>query len=166
MGAGFEIYFTIYTAENLGHAQELFRYMFDIRSAASVYVWDIVYAYDITFRKLMERDPQCNWGLNYHQGWDLFLKEKLDKSNSPFHLGQHRRKTPWKHDQVCWQFNRGKCNYGSCGFEHKCTSCMKGDHGSSNCPMKKEHKSAAAIPAGPSSSGHTTVNRMFKLKSC
>ena len=150
----FEIYSTIYTAKNPSRAQELFRYMFNIRSVASTYVWDNVYAYDVTFRKLMERGPQYNWGLNYHQGWDLYLKEKLDKSNSPFHISTHKKKGNGKCDHICWRFNRRKCSYGpSCRFEHKCLNCTKGDHGSSSCPTKKD-RSTGWVAASASASGH------------
>ena len=78
----FEIYATIYTMKKPERAAELFKYMFNIRSASAVYVWDNVYAYDVTFRRMMEKNPDRNWGVIYQQGWTLLLREKQDRTNN------------------------------------------------------------------------------------
>ena len=41
-------------------AAEIFQHIFDIRSAAAVYVWDNVYMCDCDFRHLMEKNPLRN----------------------------------------------------------------------------------------------------------
>ena len=137
----FDIYATIYTMKYPHRATEIFRYMFNIRSAATVYVWDNVYTYDITFRCLIEKNPDQNWGVIYQQGWTLLLREKLDCNNHSFNgsfSGNQRHKSTNKQDQTCWRFNKGTCTFGAgCRFEHKCGACNKSDHGSNSCPNKQ-----------------------------
>ena len=53
----FKIYVTIYTAAHPHCSSELFKHMYNIRSATSTFTWDNVYNYDITFRRLMAQYP-------------------------------------------------------------------------------------------------------------
>ena len=50
----FEIYATIYTSAHPSRSAELFKHMYNIRSAAATFTWNNVYNYDVTFRRLME----------------------------------------------------------------------------------------------------------------
>ena len=58
----------MYIMEKPVRKAKLLKYMFNNHSAAAVYVWDNVYAYDVTFRKMMEKQPDRNWGVIYQQG--------------------------------------------------------------------------------------------------
>ena len=133
----FEIYATIYTEAHPDRAHELFKHMYNIRAASATFIWENVYSYDITFRRLMERHPTRNWGIIYQQGWSIMLKEMLQIPNMGTGSFNKRRQSS-KRDQVCWKYNRGHCNHGSnCRFEHKCSGCEKNDHGFNSCSMKK-----------------------------
>ena len=58
----FEAYATIYTNVHPDRSSEIFRYIYNIREAASMYIWDNVYSYDIKFHEMMHDYPQRNWG--------------------------------------------------------------------------------------------------------
>ena len=64
---------------NPDRAPELFKYIYTIRTVAATYVWDNMSNYDITFRELVELHPYKNWGVKYMQGWQIFLKDKIEK---------------------------------------------------------------------------------------
>ena len=49
----FSMYGTIYAEANPHRSTEIFKHIHNIRNAASTYVWDNVYNYDVTFRKIM-----------------------------------------------------------------------------------------------------------------
>ena len=98
----------------------------------------------------MEKNPEHNWGVIYQQGWTLLLKEKLDRphNSGAFNFSNNhtkkRNSNGNRRDQTCWRFNKGKCSFGAgCRFEHKCGTCGKLDHGTNNCPKKKERNSTA-----------------------
>ena len=43
-----------------------------------------------------------------------------------------------KSDQLCWNFQAGKCNNGSrCSYTHKCAICETEGHAAKDCPQKK-----------------------------
>ena len=139
----FEIYATIHTAAHPNRSSELFKHMYNIRSAASTFTWDNIYNYDITFRRLMVRYPDQNWGVIYQQGWTLLLKDKMGHNNNSHNFQSFSGKKKPRfgsanRDKICWKFNKGKCPHGSnCRFEHKCLGCMKTDHGYNVCSSKR-----------------------------
>ena len=73
----FRVYAGIYTAGNPHRAGELYQCAETISTAASAYVWDNVYRYDQLFRRLMECYPNRNWGIMYHHGWLMSLRDPL-----------------------------------------------------------------------------------------
>ena len=42
-------------------------------------------------------------------------------------------------DNICWPFNRGKCNDPGCVKEHQCSYCGKWGHGMHVCRKKKSN---------------------------
>ena len=134
----FEIFATIYMHKFPEKAPELFQYKFNIKEAASVYIWDNVYRYDIAFRQLMALNQKRKWNVILQQGWSLFLKEKIERGN---HFGSNSTKKKFKKPKNCWHFNRGKCSYGnSCRFQHRWNNCDSTDHGTASCNNKKERR--------------------------
>ena len=79
----FRVYATIYCAANPQRAKEIWQYIAVINTAASAYVWDNVYNYDITFRHLMAFNPNRSWAVTYNQMWNLSMRDPLPKNFFP-----------------------------------------------------------------------------------
>ena len=62
----FRAYATIYCGANPHRSKEIWQYISVINTAASSYVWDNVYNYDITFRHLMAFNPNRSWAVTYN----------------------------------------------------------------------------------------------------
>ena len=73
----FRIYATIYCGAQPRKAREVWQYISVISTAASTFVWENVYDYDITFRHLMAFNPDRSWAVTYNQMWNLCMKEHL-----------------------------------------------------------------------------------------
>ena len=157
----FRIYASTYCAANPHRSKEIWQYISVINTASSAYIWDNVYDYDMTFRRLMEFNPTRNWAVTYNQMWNLCMREPLparstfipQKSNSGFNgrvsnTGHKKRKKP----QHCWNFNKGQvCKYGAkCRFVERCSYCDSAAHGIVNCPTadKKDKEAAMAMGNG------------------
>ena len=126
------MYAIIYTRKNPDQAAELFKHIYNIRTAAAMYVWDNVYMHDVKFRELIDENPTRDWGVIWIVGWSLYLKEKLGERNNHNNFSLKRKSS--KKETICWRFNKGKCSCGSkCRFEHKCYQCFRLDHGAVNC---------------------------------
>ena len=78
----FRVYATIYCAANPQRAKEIWQYIAVINTAASTYIWDNVYNYDITFRHLMAFNPNRSWAVTYNQMWNLSMKDLLPRNVS------------------------------------------------------------------------------------
>ena len=72
-------YATIYCGANPHRSKEIWQYITVINTAASSYLWDNVYNYDITFRHLMAFNPQRSWAVTYNQMWNLSMRDPLPK---------------------------------------------------------------------------------------
>ena len=70
----FRVYATIYCGANPHRAREIWQYISVINTAASAYIWDNVYSYDITFRQLMQFNPNHSWAVMYSHMWNLSEK--------------------------------------------------------------------------------------------
>ena len=136
-----------------------------INTAASSYLWDNVYNYDITFRHLMAFNPSRSWAVTYNQKWNLSMRDPLPKNNfnqrggnlGQFHYnGGHQAKSNFsnaggnngrKKSDYCWNFNKGvPCKFGSrCKFIERCKYCDSPSHGVHNC-TKLEKKTAEHKP--------------------
>ena len=80
----FRVFASIYCNANPGRAGEIWQYIDVIQTAASAYAWDNVYQYDKTFRRLMEFNPERNWGKTYNQMWNLSMREPIWRGNSQY----------------------------------------------------------------------------------
>ena len=77
----FRAYATIYCGANPHRSKEIWQYITVINTAASAYLWDNVYNYDITFRHLMAFNPNRSWAVTYNQMWNLSMRDPLPKPN-------------------------------------------------------------------------------------
>ena len=164
----FRLYASIYCDKNLFRTKEILQYITVIETAASAYVWENVYNYDIIFRQLMAFNPNRSWAVLYSQMWNLPMCEPLNKikqfgnsssyscNNSNNHTsskGGVRRKSGNKSD-YCWNFNKGvKCKFGkSCKFIERCSFCDSPNHGIHVC-QKFEKSTGAAASGGVGMAG-------------
>ena len=137
----FRIYMSVYTWAHPTKAVEMVQYMHTIHHAASKYVWENVYQYDITFRQMMEKNPNRSWGKTFNQMWNMCLCEPLPRgSQNPAYAGQGKKSGDRNAKGICWRFNKGICNYPECRYPHKCTYCGGTNHGAHVC-FKKTRKS-------------------------
>ena len=141
----FRVYAAIYSEINPARSAEIWQYVHIINTAASSYAWENVAYYDVTFRQLMEKNPQRSWAKIYTQMWNLALTDQLNKTNNYNHqFGNNKPKTGQKHgdwrDRCCWRFNKGRCSKWNCRFEHRCSTkdCGAYSHNASQCPKKNK----------------------------
>ena len=175
----FRVYATIYCGANPSRAREIWQYVSVISTAASSFVWENVYEYDVTFRHLMAFNPSRSWVVTYNQIWNLCMRESLptrtafgsrmgrgyNNNNSNFRSGltgpgstggggtghAAAGKKRMKLD-YCWNFNKGiPCKFGKkCRFIERCSYCDAGNHGVYQC--SKLEKKSSGDKSGPSMS--------------
>ena len=141
----------IYCGANPHRSKEIWQYITVINTAASSYLWDNIYNYDITFRHLMAFNPSRSWVVTYNQMWNLSMRDPIPRSN-----GQRNSNIPFysnssnsaskpsgssssggkRKSDYCWNFNKGvPCKFGSkCKFVEKCKYCDSPAHGVYACP--------------------------------
>ena len=157
----FRAYATIYCGANPQCSKEIWQYIMVINTAASSYLWENVYNYDITFRHLMAFNPQRSWVVTYNQMWNLSMRDPIPKfsgqkqfgSGQQFQFGGNGAKTSntsglnqagKKKSDYCWNFNKGvPCRFGNrCRFIERCSYCDSPAHAVINCPkvQKKNDK--------------------------
>ena len=166
----FRAYATIYCSANPHRSKEIWQYITVINTAATAYVWENVYNYDITFRHLMAFNPHRSWAVTYNQMWNLSMKEPLPKQftkgatthysgggfTAPPRYGNGNNPMQVKRNRsdYCWNFNKGvPCKFGSrCKFIERCKYCDSPSHGVHACYklQKKETPSTGAYNAGTS----------------
>ena len=151
----FRAYATIYCGANPHQAKEIWQYITVINTAASSYVWDNVYNYDITFRHLMAFNPNRSWVVTYNHMWNLSMRDPLPRnqnratggysnlSGSGYAVGRNNNgNTSHNPMQVrrnksdyCWNFNKGvPCKFGAkCKFVERCKYCDSPSHGVHAC---------------------------------
>ena len=78
----FRIYATIYCGANPNRSREIRQYVSVISTAASTFVWDNVYEYDVIFRHLMAFNPCRSWAVTYNQMWNICMRESLPNRNN------------------------------------------------------------------------------------
>ena len=168
----FRAYATIYCGANPQRAKEIWQYITVINTAASSFLWDNVYNYDITFRHLMAFNPQHSWAITYNHMWNLSMRDPIPRSNGSGkgftpHFGQNSfgNKTPSGGGQnfnrqqkrnkpdYCWNFNKGiPCKFESkCQFIERCKYCDSPAHPVINCPklQKKDGKDGGGVNRNP-----------------
>ena len=72
-------YATIYCGAHPHRLKEIWQYISVINTAASSYLWDNVYNYNITFRHLMAFNPQRSWAVTYNQMSNLSMRNPIPK---------------------------------------------------------------------------------------
>ena len=159
----FRVYATIYCGAKPHRSKEIWQYVSIISTAASSFVWENVYDYDVTFRHLMAFNPNRSWAVTYNQMWNLCMREPLtNRNNTNFSqkfagnsrpaggggggnsaVASSNKNTGHKKRKYCWNFNSGiTCPYGKkCRFIERCGFCDSEAHGSVACP-KVEKKTA------------------------
>ena len=150
----FRVYAAVYSEANPDRSSEIWQYVYVINKAASCFVWDNVYFYDVTFRHLMEDNPSRSWARTYTQMWNLAMCERIHKpfgggnynSFSNFSAGgkksqgaglvpQQTNKTKY-----CWKFNKNRQHdNASCEFVHRCSFCDNPNHIRNNCPKRNRN---------------------------
>ena len=155
----FRAYATIYCGANPQRAKEIWQYITVINTAASSYLWENVYSYDITFRHLMAFNPQRSWAVTYNQMWNLSMKDPLPRNSrggaftqqhtgaghvtgrsnnypSSSSSGSNPMQVRRNKSDYCWNFNKGiPCKFGSrCKFVERCKYCDSPAHGVHVCP--------------------------------
>ena len=151
----FRIYMALYTKAHPTKAPEMVQYMHTIHHAATKYTWENVYYYDITFRRMMEKNPNRSWAKTFGQMWNMALCDPLPKhhqtnwngSGNGAGQGQVGKRG---NKGICWRFNRGICNYKDCKYPHRCTYCGGNNHGAFECYRKnKKSEGKRATPPEP-----------------
>ena len=180
----FRAYATIYCGANPHRAKEIWQYITVINTAASSYVWDNVYNYDITFRHLMAFNPNRSWAVTYNQMWNLSMRDPLPRNqnrmtggysnvagggyavtsrssngNTSHNPMQVRRKK----SDYCWNFNKGvPCKFGAkCKFVERCKYCDSPSHGVHACHklQRKDNFNKSFGPGGNNTSASTDNGR-------
>ena len=158
----FRAYATIYCGANPHRSKEIWQYITVINTAASSYVWDNVYNYDITFRHLMAFNPHRSWAVTYNQMWNLSMKDPLPRNinnskgsgYSGFHGNNYHSKSSRgssrghkKKSDYCWNFNKGvPCKFGTkCKFIERCKYCDAASHGVHACPKLQKKNEGGAV---------------------
>ena len=155
----FRAYTTIYCGANPQRSKEIWQYITVINMAASSYLWENVYNYDITFRHLMAFNPQRSWAVTYNQMWNLSMRDPIprtgqkgypsynggnnfsyqhNKTSSNVNGNGNQRKAK---SDYCWNCNKGvPCKFGNkCKFIERCKYCDSPSHGVNAC-IKLQNK--------------------------
>ena len=152
----FRVYATFYCGANPSRAREVWQYVDVIHTAAASYAWDNVYNYDVTFRHLMEFNPNRSWAVTYNHMWNLSLRDPVAKNGFSFSRGSYSGgnnyssnsgktsnmggantgKKAKKRVTYCWNWNKGvQCKYApKCKFIERCSYCDANMHGIHACP--------------------------------
>ena len=119
-------------------AQELLKYMRDIRLAATAAQNTSAWVtYDEQFRLKKAKFPQSSWGRIDNELWLLTMSCKYNSGSNltgkaEFALPNFPRSS-FRQNSCCWGYNRGKCTYRDrCKFSHSCIKCG-GNHPAFSC---------------------------------
>lgn len=147
----FEIYASIYIRAHPSRANELSEYKYDIRDAASTYIWENVFDYDIEFRLHMAKHPDRDWAARLTDKYTKFMKNHIRfECNSNNYGGRQGSQTfvpstpnsrnP-KGQENCRRYNKGRCTWGKdCRYAHRCDICGKRGHGAVICRNAEKAK--------------------------
>ena len=135
--SAFLIFMSISLEKCPNQAQDLLKYMKDIRFAAkNSNGWAL---YDEQFRLRRAGRPGISWGLISSEMWAMYVLMGTKSSQLPHNdvtenMGRRKRLT-------CRIFNQGtNCKYGkSCIYSHSCSNCGK-SHPEVTCFRKEMHQ--------------------------
>ena len=179
----FRAYATIYCGANPHQAKEIWQYITVINTAASSYIWDNVYNYDITFRHLMAFNPNCSWAVTYNQMWNLSMKDPLPKNNyksaynhysgggvaAPHFQGGSSSSNPMQVRRIksdyCWNFNKGvPCKFGPrCKFIERCKYCDSPSHGVNACLKLQKKEGQVSKTTGINNNNNGNSNNSSNI---
>ena len=146
----FRVYASIYSEANPTRGTEIWQYVEIINRAALKYTWENVSSYDHQFRRWMSDNPLRSWSKTLTQIWNLELTDSVSKSSGSF--GKNASKSG--REQVCWKYNRGKCDYGKdCHYPHKCSFCFVKGHPAIACRIRKGENKSSGFQNGKQNGG-------------
>ena len=143
---GFRVYANIYCGANPMRSREIWQYVSVISTAASSFLWENVYKYNVTFRHLMAFNPARSWAVTYGQMWNICMKDPIPQRTGQFYSNNDGKAMPSatggggggkkKEPDYCWNWNKGiPCKYGKkCHFVERCSYCDAATHGVNQCP--------------------------------
>ena len=152
----FRVYAAIYSKANTEHVSEIWQYMHTINSAVTSFQWHNIAKYDFTFRNLISEYPNRSWAKTYIQGWNFIMRDHLQCDTH-----QNNGQKGFNKDNICWPFNKGKCNDPGCIKEHRCTYGGKWGHGMHIC--RKHKKNAGGNTMDNNLIAGTTLQGMQQL---
>ncbi|XP_062605043.1 uncharacterized protein LOC134266847 [Saccostrea cucullata] len=147
------IYTSIIFEHSEAKAQEMLKYMRDIRLAASrSYNW---YKYDEQFRLRRVSNPTMSWGEIHSEFWLMYVSNQSNfnytsqpqeyahanlgqySKNTTQHFPPKTTQTSAKYPLSCNIYNQGKfCTFfPRCRYSHTCSQC-RGNHPRVNCARK------------------------------
>ena len=139
--SAFLVYMSVVLEKSPARAQELIKYMRDIRLAASRSPgW---WKYDEQFRLQKANNPLASWGVINSEFWLLYVAagnsthmEQPQFNRQPARQGMNKKANQ---SPTCNYFNSGvKCPFlPNCRFSHVCQSCS-GNHPKSTCRPTKQ----------------------------
>lgn len=148
----FKVFMSVYIEEHphrLLKPFELIQYTQLIEGMTTTWIWDNVYKYDKSHRRMMQTFPRRKWHVPYDLGkQQLKVTHAMNPANSNprYRKGGNPNKSK---KEPCRNFNKGKCTYGAaCRFDHRCSKCGKYGHNAVNCRAKdKEHSESQNLLA-------------------
>ena len=173
----FRVLSDIYCKFHPNRSTELIQYSHVIHTAAAMYVWDNVYAYDHDFRLHLATNPGRSWSIILQQAWAMRLKDRLkfhdnstgggNKYNQNGSSDKNRNSKDF-----CKRFNRGRCTYGArCRYDHRCSYCFKPGHGLHNCrkfttDQRRDGEYRAGGPPSTTTTTATTITIIKRIEHC
>ena len=153
--SAFLIFSSVYLQVHPQRAQDMLKYMYVIRTAASRFGGWGWKTYDQQFRMRQQHHPHRSWALLDAELWSMYVGSQPQRplggsSKSTYHnaslnnaVGQSGKKVfqqPWwssaASQKLCFDFNKGQCRKKNCQFKHKCAKCSGTGHAAKNCEKK------------------------------
>ena len=142
--SAFLVYMSIVLEKQPNKSQELLKYMRDIRLASNRSQFPSCWVkYDEQYRLKKANNPSSSWGVIDSELWLICMSsnqkdnptphtKQWDKpSGSSYNLSLPPFRSPGQ-NKVCFAFNKGKCTFPKCKYQHSCANCS-GQHPASNC---------------------------------
>lgn len=137
----FKVFMSVYIEEHptrIKKPLEFIQYMQMIEDMTTTWIWDNVYKYDKRHRRMMQQFPNRFWQVPYQVAkGELKITHTTNNNSSNPRFRKAGQNSKVKKD-ICRNFNRGKCQYGSsCRYDHKCSTCGKFGHNAQQCKQKE-----------------------------
>ena len=103
----FSTYAAILSVKFPNHSPELYQYMVDILNLANLHNWELVAAYDASFRMEIQENPAKSWAALDNV---IFSHEIISPSMSIVQSKAAFSPAKPKSREVCRKYNAGRCN--------------------------------------------------------